>query len=172
MAKFLKAFERMLEGLSTLFAAILGVIVALICLDVLLRNLGWGSLPWLIELTEYLLYGGTFLAAPWLLRQGGHVRIDIVLANLPKRMALRLEQVVDVCGLGITLVLLYYGLSAVVDAYRTDMVQYKTWYVPEWLLLLPIPIGCGLLAGEFLLRALRVEGVAPETLNIADRPGI
>lgn len=172
MARFLKTFERVLEGLSTLFAAILGIIVALICLDVLVRNLGWGSLPWLIELTEYLLYGGTFLAAPWLLRQGGHVRIDIVLASLPRRMAIRLEQVVDVCGVCITLVLLYYGTAAVFDAYRGAMVQYKTWHVPEWLLLLPIPIGCGLLAGEFLLRALRVEGAARDTFNIADRPGI
>jgi hypothetical protein len=39
-------------------------------------------------------------------------------------------------------------------------------------LLLPIVIGCTLLAIEFLLRIFRVEGVVAEKYNPADRPTI
>ncbi|TWT08664.1 TRAP transporter small permease [Reyranella sp. CPCC 100927] len=165
-------FEKLIGFLCTLFGLSLGAIIVLICLDVGLRDLGLGSLPWLIELTEYLMYAGTFLAAPWVLRQGSHVRVDILLVAVPKRLAVRLEQAVDLCGLLISLVLLYYGSAVVADAWRSGMVQYKTWYVPEWLLLLAIPVSAALLAAEFVLRVLRVRGVVRDDYAIADRPSI
>jgi TRAP-type C4-dicarboxylate transport system permease small subunit len=165
-------FERLLDLFCSLFGVVLGLIVALICLDVALRNLALGSLPWLIELSEYLMYAGTFLAAPWVLRQGNHVRVDMLLVALPKRLAIRLEQLVDLIGLAISLVLLYYGSAVVTDAWRSNMVAYKTWYVPEWLLYLAIPTGALLLAIEFVLRFLRVKGVVKETYSVTDRASL
>src|SRR5688572_10773859 len=109
MARSLAAFERVMGFLCTLFGLSLGAIVALIGIDVAVRNAGLGSLPWLIELTEYVMYVGTFLAAPFVLRQGNHVRIDMLLVSLPRRFAIRLEQLVDLCGVGISLALLWYG---------------------------------------------------------------
>ncbi|WP_428667038.1 TRAP transporter small permease [Reyranella sp.] len=172
MAVALALFEKLLGFFATLFALAIGSIIVLICLDVAMRNLSLGSLPWLIELSEYLLYAGTFLAAPWVLRQGNHVRVDMLFVALPKRLAVRLEQLVDLLGFGISLVLLYYGSAVVSDAWRTDMVAYKTWYVPEWLLFLAIPVGALLLAVEFVLRFLRVQGVVRETYDISDRASI
>lgn len=168
----LASFERLLDFFCSLFGVALGLIVALICLDVALRNLALGSLPWLIELSEYLMYAGTFLAAPWVLRQGNHVRVDMLLVALPRRLAIRLEQVVDLVGLAISLVLLYYGSAVVSDAWRSNMVAYKTWYVPEWLLYLAIPAGALLLAIEFVLRFLRVKGVVKETYSVTDRASL
>ncbi len=168
-ASWLRFFERMLEFFCTLFGMVLGVLIVLMCADIAMRNLRIGSIPWLIELTEYLIYGGTFLAAPFVLRKGSHVRVDVVLASLPKRAAIRLEQMIDLVGLGISLTLLYYGTAAAADALRTDMVQFKTWNTPEWLLLLPIPVGCALLAIEFLLRIFRVEGAVHDDYDPTKR---
>ncbi|MFO1157573.1 MAG: TRAP transporter small permease [Reyranellaceae bacterium] len=165
-------FERLLDFFCSLFGVVIGLIIALICLDVALRDLSLGSLPWLIELSEYLMYAGTFLAAPWVLRQGNHVRVDLLLVALPKRLAIRLEQFVDLCGLGISLVLLYYGSAVVADAWRSNMIAYKTWYVPEWLLYLAIPAGALLLAIEFVLRFLRVKGAVKDTYSVTDRASL
>jgi TRAP-type C4-dicarboxylate transport system permease small subunit len=137
-----------------------------------LRAFGLGSLPWLIELTEYLIYAGTFIAAPWVLRQGGHVRVDILLVSLPKPLASRLEQFVNVLGLCVSIVMTYYGARAVANAYVANMVQFKTWAVAEWILLLPIPISCTLLALEFALRALRVAGHFNDDYTVTDRPSV
>jgi TRAP-type C4-dicarboxylate transport system permease small subunit len=172
MPAALALFGKLIGFLCTLFGLLLGLIIVLICLDVALRNLGLGSLPWLIELSEYILYAGTFLAAPWVLRQGSHVRVDMIFVALPKRLAVRLEQVVDLCGLGISLMLVYYGSAVVADAWRGDMVAYKTWYVPEWLLFLAIPAGALLLSVEFVLRILRVRGVVSDDYNAADRASL
>lgn len=173
MSLFLfKAFEFLLSAFSTLFGVAIGLLIVLMGADIFMRDLRLGSLPWLIEITEYTLYAGTFLAAPWVLRQGQHVRVDILLMSVSKRVAVRLEQFVDLCGLGISLVLLWYGASASIDAFRTDMIQFKTWNYPEWLLLLPIPLGFTLLSIEFVLRICRVRGVVKETYDIADRASI
>jgi TRAP-type C4-dicarboxylate transport system permease small subunit len=168
----LRFFEKLLSFFGTLFGLVIGLIVALICLDVALRDFGLGSLPWLIEFSEYLMYASTFLAAPWVLRQGNHVRVDMLFVALPKKLAIRLEQLVDLVGLGISLVLLYYGSAVVNDAWRNNMVAYKTWYVPEWLLFLAIPVGALLLAIEFVLRFMRVQGVVRESYDITDRASL
>src|SRR5262245_9682561 len=75
-----------LAGCAVLFAMML-----VICLDVLLRNVriapGWIGIAWANEATEYALYLITVLVAPWLLRQGQHIRIDVLLRVLPPRLA-------------------------------------------------------------------------------------
>ncbi len=75
-------------------------------------------------------------------------------------------------GFGISLVLLYYGSAVVSDAWRNNMVAYKTWYVPEWLLFLAIPVGAAMLAIEFALRFLRVQGVVRDTYDVTDRASL
>ena len=169
-SSILPLFERLLSALSILFALALGMLVAAMCLDVLIRFVSTGSLSWVTELTEYVIYGGTFLAAPWVLRQGGHVRVDILLLHLPRRWAIALERLLDAIGILLSLLLAWYGAVSVRDAWRDHLIQFKTWNTPEWLLLLPIPIGCALLAIEFTLRALRVEGVVKDTVDVLDRP--
>jgi len=170
--RLLAFFERLLEFFCLLFGLVLGALIALMCVDILIRNLRLGSLPWLLELTEYIMYSGAFLAAPWVLRQGNHVRVDALLTALPKRIAVRMEQIVDLVGLGVSLVLLGYGGYAVWDAYAGKMMQYKTWTVPEALLLLPIPIAAALLSIEFVLRICRVQGVVAEAYDPTKRASI
>jgi TRAP-type C4-dicarboxylate transport system permease small subunit len=172
MGALLRLFSRILELFCTLFAVVLGVLIFLMCLDIAIRNFRLGSLPWLIELTEYAMYAGTFLAAPWVLRQGAHVRVDAVLTALPKRYAVRMEQLVDFVGLGVALVLVVYGALAVIDAWAGNLVARKTWNFDEWLLLLPIPISGVLLAAEFVLRVARVRGVVADDYDPAKRASL
>lgn len=148
--------------LCTLFGLTLGLIILLLCADIVLRNVGITSLPWVIELTEYALYGGTFLAAPYVLRIGGHVRVEILFEVLSRESARLLDRITDVCGLGVSLVMTYYGTAVVLDSYRSGMIQFKSMILPEWPLLLPIPVGCALLCIEFVMRLSGVRA-APET---------
>ena len=82
-----RAWGRLLEGCALLACVLVGAVALMICLDVLLRNVplvpGVQGLAWSNELSELALYLITMLAAPWLLRQGQHIRVDIVLRILP-----------------------------------------------------------------------------------------
>ena len=60
---------------------------------------------WANEVSEYALYLMTLLTAPWLLRRGQHVRLDIVLTLVPARVAWLMEAVGDVLGFAVCVVL-------------------------------------------------------------------
>ena len=86
---FLNSFDngfRLLLGfLIGAVALSIGLIAVLIPLNLLLVKMQWGNMAWLHESVEYALYVGVFLGAPWVLRQGAHVRVDVVRARLTPR---------------------------------------------------------------------------------------
>ena len=87
---------------SILVACLLLLIMAImIGADVVSRNVGGGGVAVSNELSEDILYLMTLLAAPWLLRQGQHIRVDIILRALPVRAAWLLEWVGDIVGLSL-----------------------------------------------------------------------
>jgi TRAP-type transport system small permease protein len=94
-----RAYGRVLDLMMLAASALIFVMTMVIGADVLLRNIGAGGLPWSAEISEDVIYLVTLLAAPWLLRQGQHIRVDIVLRALPRALAWGLEWVGDALGL-------------------------------------------------------------------------
>src|SRR5215471_2102311 len=88
-----KWYGYLLQGMLTAAGVVLLVMTLMIGGDVLLRNIGAGGIPPSNELSEDSLYLITLLAAPGLLRQGQHIRIDILLQALPLRIGWLLEWV-------------------------------------------------------------------------------
>ena len=109
-------FGALIEALALVASLALLAMVAIICADVLTRNVAVPGLPrgvaWSNEVSELLLYAITLLAAPWLLREGRHIRVDIVLRALPRRAAYACEWIADALGLVSCLWLVVYGASA------------------------------------------------------------
>jgi TRAP-type transport system small permease protein len=141
--------------------AVLFLMMAVICIDVLLRNVrlvpGMLGLPWANEVTEYALYFITLLTAPWLLRQGQHIRIDIVLRAIPSRLAWCCEWAVDGLALSCCLLIVLYGCKAVRSSLAIQATVVKVLSVPEWWLLAPLPATFTLLAAEVLFRMHRLH---------------
>jgi TRAP-type C4-dicarboxylate transport system permease small subunit len=129
----------------------------LIGADVVTRNLGLGGIAWSGEVSEDILYLLTLLAAPWLLRQGQHIRVDILLRALPARTGWLLEWVGDVVGLACSLYFIWYGSKVVVASYQAGAVTIKTLVTPEWWLLAPLPVAFLLFAIEFVFRMHRLS---------------
>lgn len=152
-----QGYDRLLNGFGYLVAASICAMAVLITVDVGLRAFRIGNLPWLNEVSEYALYVGTFLAAPWALRLGAHVRIDIVVDSLPDRASQRLEQFVDLLGGGVTAVLFYFGCVGTLQAYEFGHMQFKTITLPNWPLLSVFAFAMLLLTVEFALRFARAS---------------
>ena len=171
MALFEAAFARVLTLCGALCGLVVVWVAVSISLDLALRSLDLGNIPWLNEVTEYLLYAGTFLGAPWALRLGAHVRVDLLESALPRDAARRLEQMIDVLGFVISAVLFWYGSVAVRDAVVSGAMQYKMLATPEWLLLLPFALSMLLLSIEFGLRFLRARDATDRDDAAPDEAG-
>ncbi|HEY6820984.1 MAG TPA: TRAP transporter small permease subunit, partial [Burkholderiales bacterium] len=113
-------------------------------------------LEWSNDLSEAMLYLITLCAAPWLLRRGQHIRVDIVLRALPRMVAWYCEWAVDVLALGCCLVMVLYGTRMAYASFKSGALSIKTLITPEWWLLAPLPIAFLLLAIEVLFRMHRL----------------
>jgi TRAP-type C4-dicarboxylate transport system permease small subunit len=150
------AYHWLMEAMGLLAGTIIGAQALLVTYDVASRNLGVGMAPWALEVTEYGLTLATFLAAPWVLYHGAHVRIDVLLRTLPATAGRVLEFIVDSLGLIICLALVYLSFFAADEARDFGSVIVKVLMVPEWWMLVPVVLCFSLLAIEFARRLVRI----------------
>jgi TRAP-type transport system small permease protein len=150
------AFGRLLDALALAAALILFAMVAIVTADIILRNTSGAGFAWANEVSEYALYLMTLLTAPWLLRRGQHVRLDIILVLVPAHAAWIMEAVGDVLGFLVSLVLIRYGFAATLESWRIGAITIKNLVFPEWWLLAPLPIAFALIAVEFVFRFSRL----------------
>jgi TRAP-type C4-dicarboxylate transport system permease small subunit len=156
MIRLSNIFGRLLNALAIAAALTLLAMVVMVTADIMLRNLTRTGFPWANEVSEYALYVITLLTAPWLLRRGQHVRIDLALTLVPARVAWLMEAASDVLGFAVCLVMMRYGLRMTIDSAVLDSITIKNLVFPEWWLLWPLPVCFALLAIEFAFRFDRV----------------
>jgi TRAP-type transport system small permease protein len=143
----MSAYGRTLEWLAAGAAVLLGASALAITLDVIGRNLGLGTLPWILEVSEYVLPLATFLVAPWLLYRNQHVRLDVLLRAAPW-----LSRLTDLIGLTVSAVLVLYGVRTILNSAQQGAMVFKSVVFPEWWLYAPVPVCFALLSFEFVRR--------------------
>jgi TRAP-type transport system small permease protein len=155
---------RLLAALAVAGCAVLFGMMLVICVDVFLRNVrlipGVFGVAWANEITEYALYLITMLTAPWLLRRGQHIRIDVLLRVIPPRVAWTLEWLCDFIALASCLAIAYAGWKATAASMAIGSMVVKTLAIPEWWLLAPLQITFVLLAIEVVFRMVRLHAGA------------
>jgi TRAP-type transport system small permease protein len=87
--RFEAVYGRVLDALALIACALILGMTLMICADVFLRNTrvlpGLVGLEWANEISEAMLFLVTLLTAPWLLRRGQHIRVDIIVRAVPPR---------------------------------------------------------------------------------------
>jgi TRAP-type transport system small permease protein len=156
MDRLSRIYGRLLDVLMAAACLLLLAMTLLIGADVMGRNAGLGGIPWSGEISEDILYLLTLLTAPWLLRQGQHIRVDILLRALPARIGWLLEWLGDLLGLACSLYFVWYGWKVLAASYSSGAISIKTLVTPEWWLLVPLPVAFLLFAIEFLFRMRRL----------------
>ncbi len=155
-----QGFGALIDALAVVASLLLLAMMLIICGDVLLRNVALPGLPsgiaWSNEISELMLYLLTMFAAPWLLRQGRHIRVDIVLRILPPRWAYACEWISDALGFTCCLWMVWYGSAVAGKSLADHALSIKTLVMPEWWFLAPLPACFALLAVEFVFRMRRL----------------
>jgi TRAP-type C4-dicarboxylate transport system permease small subunit len=154
------AFGRVYEALMVIACLLMLVMVAAITTDVFLRNVPIPGLPLGFaaahDISEYSLYFCTLLGAPWLLRLGQHIRVDIILRAIPRRLAWMCEWASDVLAMTGCATVTWMGVVMAFKSYASGAVQIRSVVIPEWWLLAPLPIAFALLTVEFGFRMWRL----------------
>jgi TRAP-type C4-dicarboxylate transport system permease small subunit len=147
-----RAYGLFLQGLAGAAALLLGAMAVLVTLDVVMRNVGLGTIAWVNEVSEYSLPVATLLIAPWLLYRNEHVRLDVLLVSVPRAASRFLEKSCDVIGIAICAVFVWYSVRLILDSSRIGSMVVKTLAIPEWWQYAMVPLCFSLLAVEFARR--------------------
>lgn len=139
MASRRSALDRLIDALAIVAGALLCALVVLIMVDVIARYLRWFSLAWGLEASEYVLYAITFLGAPWVLREQGHIAIEMVVERLSERGRRKARRVADALGAVVCAILLVFACRVAWQSYASGTMVHKSFVFPEWLVFAGMP---------------------------------
>jgi TRAP-type C4-dicarboxylate transport system permease small subunit len=132
------------------FAAFLIVaMMVTITLDVVLRNLGYQSSSHFFTFTEYALLIVPCLGAPWLVREKGHIYVEILLMHLSPRGRKRLTMAVGLACIAVCLVIAWYGFQVTLTDFLQAERDVRSFDMPRWLVVGWIPLSFLMMAVEF-----------------------
>ena len=148
-------YDRFLQGLAALGAVIMALMALWISYEVIMRYFFQNPTIWASDLAEYAMLYSTFLAAPWLVRTNGHVRVELLLDKLNERQQHVLGVVTSLLAAAVCAVLCWQGLDATIDAAQRGQMIARSWQVPRAAVWGIIPFGSFFLTIEFLRAAVR-----------------
>ena len=151
-----RIFDWVLDTTAVLCGAIVLFGLVSVCAEVVMRYFLRSPLEWVVEINEYLLLYLTFLGAGWLLREQGHVRVDVVLRLMSPRAKAAIEVLACVVGALICLVVVAYGSYVTWGLWARHVATATVLEVPMAPIVVIVPLGTLLLLLEFCRRLAAV----------------
>jgi C4-dicarboxylate transporter DctQ subunit len=136
-----KGFDVIIEFLTYLAGIIIVAVTLSVSLTAVVRYLGFRPPLWTFQFTEYALLWFTFMAAAWLLREGGHISIDTIVSRLPTKTRRYVDITNDILGFIVSVVIFFFGTLHTIDLFRRGIMEVKGVIVPKAPLFLIIPLG-------------------------------
>ncbi len=145
----LRIYRGVLYGLAGLSGALLVWLMISVILSVFMRNMGMQPFAWLFTSAEYGLLYMTMFGAPWLVREKGHVHIELLTATLPETARNIVSRCVALACVLICLILAWKGLDLMLTNIERSDYDTRAYYFPRWILTMSFPISFSLMAFEF-----------------------
>lgn len=169
MRAVVKLYDAVLYGMAWLAGALMVAMMAMIVADVALRNLGYQSSAHFFTFTEYFLLLIPLLGAPWLVREKGHIYIEVLIVALPQRLQRGLMFAVVLACIAVAGILAWYGGAITLQDFLANEKDVRSFDMPRWMLMASMPLAFGMMAVEFL--RLLARGESPYGGGLTKRSG-
>ena len=157
MKKLILAFDTVFNNtvkyLCYSAAAILVMTAIAISVDVTLRYAINKPLMWVFEGTEYALLFITFLSAAFVLQRDQHVKLDLALNVMGKKLRTRFNAFISLIMAVVCLVITWSSTHYLIYLYQNDVMIIKYYTIPQCTIYFIIPVGFFLLFIQSLKRA-------------------
>lgn len=144
-----RAYRGLLYAMAGIAGAMLIWLMISVITSVVMRNLGMQPFAWLFTSSEYAILYMTMLGAPWLVREKGHVHIELVTAALPPAARRVVSRGVAAACVAVCAVLAWKGAELLITNITRNDLDVRAYYFPKWILTLAFPISFGLMTIEF-----------------------
>ncbi|WP_099826199.1 TRAP transporter small permease [Oceaniglobus indicus] len=149
MPLLIRAYTGLLYGMAAIAGATLVWLMIAVILSVVMRNVGLQPFAWLFTSTEYGILYLTMLGAPWLVREKGHVHIELVTAALQPTLQAIVSRLVAALCVIVSGILAWKGAELCLTNIARNDFDVRAYYFPRWILTIAFPISFTLMAVEF-----------------------
>jgi len=149
MTALIRAYDRMIVMLALVASVMIGSVFVMIVVDVSMRTAGLRPPIFTSALSEYTLLYMTMLAAPWLVRERGHVRIDSFVSFAPDAIRKLVERALILVCVALCLMAAWISADFATEFWRRGEIDVRSIEIPRALLFVPMVLGFGLCAVEF-----------------------
>ncbi len=156
MKKLLRLFDLILNALAVAAGAVLMTMMLATVVKVVLRVFFNHGLLGIDQVSGIMMVYLTFFGAAWVLRNEGHVTIDILTSALPEKARRVVGVVCSLVGAAACLTIAYFSTVATGLSIQRGVMVAAELEIPRAVNLWAIPFGCTLLGLEFLRRAARI----------------
>lgn len=167
MKYLVKGYDAVIFGMAALAAFLMAAMMVVICVDVVLRNLGYQSSAHFFTFTEYALLMVPCMGAPWLVREKGHIYVEILLMTLGPRARSRMTMGIGLLCIALCLVLAWYGFGITFRDFVNAEKDVRSLDMPRWMVVGWIPLAFLLMAVEFARFLWRRENFLAPMTDIA-----
>lgn len=149
MAILGKLYLNVLYAMAGIAGFMLMWLMVSVITSVVMRNAGLQPFAWLFTSSEYAILYMTMLGAPWLVREKGHVHIELVTAALPGPVRRIVSRVVAALCVVVSVILAWKGAELFLGNITRNDLDVRAYYFPKWMLTIAFPLSFGLMAVEF-----------------------
>lgn len=135
--------------MAWLAGVLIAAMMVVITIDVVVRNLGYQSSAHFFTFTEYALLIVPCLGAPWLVREKGHVYVEIIFTYLRPWQRAALRTLIAIVCIVVCLVLAWYGVEVALRDYVGNEKDVRSLDMPRWMIVGWIPLSFLMMAIEF-----------------------
>lgn len=148
-----RGLDLALYALAVGAVIILIAVVASVSFEVVMRYVFGRPTRWVVEFSEYSLIYLAFLAGGWVLKEEGHVKVEMLVELLPAGTQLALHRATSAVGAIVCGLFTWVSAQLTLDLYRSGEIMFKSVQVQKWAIMAVIPLGLLLLSLQFLRRA-------------------
>lgn len=136
-----RAFDKIIAVFFWVAGVLLLFVTVGTCVDVILRYSFNRPVHWMLEITEYAMLYIPFLGAALVLKEEGHIRIDLVITFLSERLRGWLNVVTSFVGGVVMGTYTWFGAQVTLDYFCRGVPSLESLKTPMFLVLMIIPIG-------------------------------
>lgn len=144
--------KRISGAANTVGAIILAIMFISITIQVVIRMLG-GTLTFVDELSGYSAVWVTFLGIGYALREGRHVRVDLITRMVPPYVKAIMFFIGDLACLFFSIIIVWKGFALVSNSFMAERVTVMLEW-PVFILQLVMPIGFIIFGIETVVHAI------------------
>ncbi|MBO1042301.1 TRAP transporter small permease [Brucella pituitosa] len=163
MKKFIvflqSGYDFIVKGMTWLAAAVVVATCIAIMLDVSMRSLGFRSPSWTSAFSEYAMLIAAMGAAPLIIRERGHVWVEIIETIASENIQRVLAVFVVILCFFVSAVMAWYSAVLAFDSAARNEVDIRSVIMPRWFLYAVLATGFTLCACEFLRLFVRRESM-------------